>query len=208
MWFASLLGAAAIIATVLGVRRARLALEFHGLIFLLAAAFASGLLDYAARALAGTFPAPPMGIAWIISAATLLCYAAGGQFEGPSWNQRLIRVLSATIAVGAVATILVSALVWLTATVITPGAPHVAVIRTLTTCMLALGLAFAGPRWQRIELVWIAYAMLVLIAAKLLLEDLRQGHPEFIAASIFLYAVTLILVPRLSRKPSKKSATT
>jgi hypothetical protein len=33
----------------------------------------------------------------------------------------------------------------------------------------------------------------------LVLEDLRHGHLEFIAASIFLFAVTLIAVPRLAR---------
>jgi hypothetical protein len=87
---------------------------------------------------------------------------------------------------------------------ITPGALHVAVIRTLAACALALALA-SSARWHRIELVWLAYATLALVAAKLLFEDLRQGHPEFIAASIFLYAVTLILVPRLARRASRPS---
>jgi hypothetical protein len=94
--------------------------------------------------------------------------------------------------------------VWLTASVITPGSSHVAVIRTLTACALALALAWLGPRWRRIELVWLAYATIAAVAAKLLLEDLRQSHPEFIAASIFLYAVTLILVPQLVRRSTRK----
>jgi predicted tellurium resistance membrane protein TerC len=72
---------------------------------------------------------------------------------------------------------------------------------------LALALAFFGPRWHRIELVWVTYATLAFVAAKLLLEDLRQGHPEFIAASIFLYAVTLILVPQLVRRSTRKAPT-
>jgi len=50
-----LLSAVAILATVVGVRKDRLTPEFHGLLYLAAAAFASGLLDYAASALAGTF---------------------------------------------------------------------------------------------------------------------------------------------------------
>ncbi|HEX9111836.1 MAG TPA: hypothetical protein VF845_10195, partial [Terriglobales bacterium] len=41
------LSVAAIVATFLGVRSARLTLEFHGLLYLAAAAFVSGLLDYA-----------------------------------------------------------------------------------------------------------------------------------------------------------------
>jgi hypothetical protein len=203
-WLASCLGAAAIVATSLGVRMSRLTLAFHGLLYLSAAAFTSGLLQYATHALTGAFPAPPMGTAWLISASAIICYAIGGQVHGVQWKQRLFLTLSAILAVSAAATALVSALVWLTATVITPGTSHIAVIRTLTACSLALALAFIGLRWQRIELAWIAYATLALVAAKLLFEDLRQGHPEFIAASIFLYAVTLILVPRLVRRSSKK----
>jgi hypothetical protein len=76
---------------------------------------------------------------------------------------------------------------------------HIAFIRTFVTCALALALAFCGSRWQRVELNWIAYAALVFVAAKLLFEDLRHGHLAFIAASIFVFAVTLIAVPRLAR---------
>ena len=70
-------------------------------------------------------------------------------------------------------------------------------------CSLALGLAYAGARWHRVELTRIAYAALALLAAKLLFEDLRHGHLEFIAGSIFLFAVTLITVPRLARTGQK-----
>ena len=207
LWLATCLGMAAIVATVLGARASRLTLEFHGLAYLIAAAYACGLLQYAGHALAGTFPAPPDAIAWVISASAVLCYAAGGQLQGGLWKLKLFQVLSATLAVGALATALVSALVGLTSAVITPGTSHVAVIRTLTACALALALAFFGPRWHRIELVWVTYATLAFVAAKLLLEDLRQGHPEFIAASIFLYAVTLILVPQLVRRSTRKAPT-
>jgi predicted tellurium resistance membrane protein TerC len=155
--------------------------------------------------LAGAFPAPPLGIAWIIAACTILAYVIGGQLRADRWQHRIVHVLSATLAVASMATVLVSALVWMMAAVITPGASHVAVVRTLAACSLALALASLGPRWQRVELVWLAYATLALVTAKLLFEDLRQGHPEFIAASIFLYAVTLILVPRLARRASRPS---
>ena len=205
MWLATCLGLAAIVATVYGTRAPHLTLQFHGLVYLIAAAYACGLLNYSAHALAGTFPTPPPAIAWTIAASSVLCYAAVGQLRSESWKQRLFQILSATLAVGAVATALVSALVALTASIITLGTYHVAVIRTLTACALALALAYFGPRWHRIELVWVTYATLAFVAAKLLLEDLRQGHPEFIAASIFLYAVTLILVPQLVRRSTRKS---
>ena len=204
-WLPSCLGIAAVAATSVGARVSRLTLVFHGFLYLLAAAFACGWMQYAAHALTGALPAPPPEIAWIIAAFTVLCYAIGGLLAAEQWQHRILRVLSATLAVGSLATVLVSALVWMMAAVITPGAPHVAVVRTLAACTLALTLAGLGPRWQRVELVWLAYATLALVTAKLLFEDLRQGHPEFIAASIFLYAVTLILVPRLARKASRRS---
>jgi hypothetical protein len=198
---------AAILTTLIGSQRSCLTLQFHGLVYLTAAAVASGFLQYAARALAGTFPEPPMGIAWIVAGTAILCYALGGRLQLGNWQQKLFQTLSAILAVGAAATLLVSALVWLTATVITPGESHVAVIRTLAACALALALAYFGPRWQRTELLWVTYGTLALVSAKLLFEDLRQGHPEFIAASIFLYAVTLILVPQLARRSAKTPPT-
>jgi predicted tellurium resistance membrane protein TerC len=52
---------------------------------------------------------------------------------------------------------------------------------------------------RRPELIQITYAALAFVAAKLIFEDLRHGHFEFIAASIFLFAISLMIVPRLSR---------
>jgi hypothetical protein len=193
------LSVAAIVATLLGVRASRLTLEFHGLAYLAAAAYASGLLDYAGRALAGTFPAVPGWIVWMVAASAVSCYAVGGRFRTECWNQRLLQLLSAILAVAAAVTFLVSLLVWLAAIGITTGASQVAVIRTLITCLAALALAFIGSRWQRSELIWIAYGTLVLVTAKLLFEDLQHGHPGSTAVSIFLYAVALILVPRMAR---------
>lgn len=196
---ALLLSVAAVIATVIGVRVARLTPEFHGLVYLTAAAYASGLLRYAAQALAGTFPTAPGWMVWVVAVAALACFAIGGRFPGEFWNERLLRLLAAVLATSAVATFLVSCLVWLATIGMTLGAAHVAVIRTLITCGLALGLAAAGSRWRRIELAWTAYGMLAVVGAKLLFEDLPHGHSGAIAISIFLYAVTLILVPRVAR---------
>jgi hypothetical protein len=84
-----------------------------------------------------------------------------------------------------------------------PGPHHLAFIRTLTLCAAALALAFSGAHWRRMELTRIGYAALALVAAKLVFEDLRHGHLEFVAASIFLFAVTLIAVPRIARMGQK-----
>lgn len=189
----------AIVATVLGVRTTHLALEFHGLFFLTAAAWVAGLLGYGGRALAGAFPAVPSGIVWIVAVAAVLCYFIDRSGRGETWSDRLLQLLAAILAVSAVATFLVSALVWLAARGVAPATHYVAVIRTLITCALALALSFTGSRWQRIELVWMAYGALALVTAKLLFEDLQHGHPGSIAISLVLYAAALILVPRVAR---------
>jgi ABC-type Na+ efflux pump permease subunit len=69
---------------------------------------------------------------------------------------------------------------------------------------LALGLADGGSRRGRRELTWLAYTTLVLVAAKILFQDVRQGHLIFIAASFFLYAATLLLLPRLAGQGRKE----
>jgi len=199
LWMAMCLGAAAIAATVLGVRLNRLTLEFHGLAYLLAATVASGLLNYAFRALAGTLPGAPTWSVCLISAGAVLCYAAGKPCQGEPWKLQLLHTVSASVAIGAAAALLVQGLMWLTALSLNPGAHHLAFIRTLTICMAALALAFSGAHWRRMELTRVGYATLALVAAKLVFEDLRHGHLEFIAASIFLFAVTLIAVPRIAR---------
>ena len=202
-WLEACLGLAAIAATVLGVRLSRLALRFHGLVFLGAAAIASGLLEYGFHALAGTLPARLTGGICLVSACGLVCYAAGATGPQQGWKQQFLHLATAALAVFALAALLVQGLLWLTALRISPEAHHFAFIRTLALCALALALAFAGSRWRRAELTRIAYATLALVAAKLLFEDLRQGHLEFIAASIFLFAITLIAVPRLARMGQK-----
>ncbi len=203
-WLAACLGLAAIAATVLGVRLSRLALRFHGLVFLGAATIASGLLEYDFHALVGTLPARlTVGIC-LISACGLVCYAAGATGPQQGWKQQFLHLATAALAVFALAALLVQGLLWLTALRISsPEAHPFAFIRTLALCALALALAFAGSRWRRAELTRIAYATLALVAAKLLFEDMRQGRLEFIAASIFLFAITLIAVPRLARMGQK-----
>jgi hypothetical protein len=203
LWMAACLGVAAVVAAVLGVRLNRLTLEFHGLIYLAAAASVSGLLDYAFRALAGTLPGAPAWSVCFVSACAALCYAAGRPGQGESWKQQLLPIVSASVAIGATAAMLVEALAWLATFSVNPGPQHLAFLRTLTLCAAVLALAFSGSHWRRIELTRIGYATLVFVAAKLVFEDLRHGHLEFIAASIFLFAVTLIAVPRIARMGKK-----
>jgi hypothetical protein len=198
-WAAASLAVSAVAATILGVRLNRLSLQFHGVVYLLAAAAISGLLNYAFLAMAGALPAAPSMSICVVSACAILCYVAGRFGQGEAWSQQLLHIVFAVVAIAAAAALLVQGQMALIAMNVNPGAHHLAFIRTLTICLAALGLAFAGAHWRRRELTRIGYATLVLIAAKLVFEDLRHGHLEFIAASIFLFAVTLIAVPRIAR---------
>lgn len=202
LWMAGSLGVVAIVAVVLGVRFNRTALQFHGLAYLLAAAIASRLLAYIFSALAGTLPGLPSMSVSLVAACAIPCYAAGLSRRGERWKQQVFPYVSATLAIGAVTALIVEGLMGLLvplALSVSPGPHHLAIIRTLTICAVALALAFSGAHWRRMELTRIGYAALVLVAAKLIFEDLRHGHLEFIAASIFLFAVTLIAVPRIAR---------
>ena len=192
---AACLGVAAIVATILGLRLSRPALEFHGLIYLLAAAAASGLLEYGFRALAGTLPGAPSPGVLLVSVCAIFCYAAGKSRPAESGQRQFLRIATASVALCAAVALLVEGLMSVTALGVNPGAPHLAFIRTLVLCAAALALAYSGAHWRRMELTRIGYATLVLVALKLVLEDLRHGHLEFIAASIFLFALTLIAVP-------------
>jgi hypothetical protein len=198
-WAVALLALAAMGTAILAGRICCITLECHGIIYLTAAALSGGLLEYSFQALAGTMPAQ---VAWsilLVSGCALFCYGAAREREGEVWQQQTLHLASALLAVCAASALAAQGTVRLLALRITPDVFHVALIRTLVLCGIALGLAFAGSRWHRPEMRRIAYAALGFLAIKLLFEDLRHGHLEFIAASIFLFALALIGVPRLAR---------
>ncbi|MGA8220049.1 MAG: hypothetical protein WB780_00230 [Candidatus Acidiferrales bacterium] len=190
---------AAVITTGLGVRVRSPALDLHGVVYLSGAVFASGLLEYARRALAGAFPPAPGALPISAAVVALLCTAMVSRYPGEHIGERLLRLLPAILAVYAVAALAVSALGWFIAHGVAPGLPQLAVIRTMVTCAAALLLAFAGARWKRMELVWLAYAAAALGSLKLIFEDLRFGNTQSLAASLLIYGVVLILIPRLVR---------
>ncbi|MGA3011495.1 MAG: hypothetical protein ABSD72_14655 [Terracidiphilus sp.] len=200
-WLAACLGVAAIAAAALSAHIGGLTLRFHSLAFLVTAAIASGLLNYAFNALAGTPPATLGACAGLVSACALICFALGTRGSQESWRQQILQLATTALALFALAASLVEGLLRLVSQGATPDAPHIAFIRTLILCAIAFVLAFSGSRWRRAELTRIAYATLALVAVKLLFEDLRHGRLEFIAASIFFFALTLIAVPWLAHGP-------
>ena len=198
-WQPAWLGAAAIAATFASTRLQRFALELHGVVFLLAAAWVSGLLNEIVDALAGTVPGATGMSVGAVSFAAVLCYAAIKPCEEKTWPRQLLSLVFAALAIAALAALTVQGLAWLTALKVVPGAHHLAFIRTFTACVAAIALAYSGAHWRRMELTRIGYAALALLAVKLVAEDLRIGHLGYIAGSIFLFAITLIVVPRVAR---------
>jgi len=194
-----LLSVGALVATALGVRFNRSSLELHGMVYLLAAAVVSGLPAYIFNALAAALPAAPPFTVIAVTVCAVICYAAIMPSSSSDWQQQLLRLGFASVAIGAIAALLVAALAHLTAFAVNPGAHHLALIRTFILCALVLALAYSGARWRRVELTRIGYIALALLAVKLVFEDLSHGHLAFIAASIFLFAVTLLAVPRIAR---------
>ncbi|MGA8159217.1 MAG: hypothetical protein WA374_11780 [Acidobacteriaceae bacterium] len=196
-------GLASVALVGLAERTAHDTLQFHGLALLAGAAVSSGLFVYVGHAMAGASPAAPGWIVSLVCVSAILCYAGVPRSGLDAWSRGTLHLLFAGLALGASAALLVWILVRIAALGVAPGVEHIAVSRTVVGCATALALAWCGSRWQRRELVWLAWVVLASTACKLLFEDLRHGHLGFTAVSIFLYAVTLLLIPRLLHKGSK-----
>ncbi len=198
-WAAACVGSIAVTAIVAGGCKGWIGLEWYGAVFVISAAVGSGLLTFAGSALAGNPTGAPTLAVWFAAACAVACYATTRpRTEQPRSIQALHLGLAA-LAAGAVTAFAAQSLAGLLALRVVPGAHHLAFIRTLTLCAAALALAFLGAHWRRRELTRLGYVMLALVAVKLVAEDLRHGHLEYIAGSIFLFAVTLIAAPRVAR---------
>ena len=200
------LSLAAIVATFAGVRTGNLTIRFHGMTYLAAAAFFSGLLGYAGHALFGVLPSAPNWVFWMAAASAVVCYMLGGSSATEQWYQRLPRFLSAALAVCAAVALAVVAMDSLTMGAAVPAAAaRLAVIRTFVTCVAALVLGFSGTHWRRVELTWIAYLAIAFVTVKLLFEDLRCGSAGAFAVSLIVYAAVWILGPRLMRSGLRRA---
>ena len=80
-----------------------------------------------------------------------------------------------------------------------------AVLRTAVLGALALTLAACARRGTWPELGWLVYPLLALGGVKLLLQDLRDGRPATLVASLAVYGAVLVLAPRLSKPAPGRS---
>jgi hypothetical protein len=203
-----LLGAAALAAMGLSRRERWTVFALYGMVFLLAAATASGLMNFLASSLVGTPSGAPAAGVWLIAACAVLCFAPGRPTGDKQWTAQALRLGFAALAAGAVTALLVEGLIALVSLRVMPAAHHLAahylaLIRTVTLCAMALALVSGGAHRRRRELTRLGYAAIALVAIKLVTEDLRHGHLAYIAAAIFLLAFTLIAAPRVARARQK-----
>ena len=178
-------------------------LRLHGAAFLSTAAIVSGAALFTFGALASSLPVGHAVTVWIVACAAVLAYAAGADKSDDEWSRQTLHLVPAFLAASMLCALLAQAAMRIANLALPQDAHHIAFLRTFVISAMALCLAFAGSRWGRIAMMRLAYAALAFGAAKLLFEDLRHGHMEFIAGSIFLFAITLISVPRLVRLGAK-----
>lgn len=179
--------------------------ELFGLIWLLAALAGSGALAGVAQALGGSLGAAPEWAALVvlscaIAGLVLLRREAAVGFLGGA-----VRMVYALLGAGVASAAAVRAMVACMGASTLPH--HLALFRTIALCAVSAAFAYAGARAQRAELTRTGFAVLALVALKLLAEDLRHGQLAYIAASLVLFAFCLIVVPRLGRiRPVSGSA--
>ena len=191
------LSLAAMAGVAVFTRTKYLSLGIHGTFYLLAAGMQCGLFRYAWAALAGTVPAWPQWSLWAVAMAGLVCYALGSRVPGEGWRARVLWVVPAAVAGSTVAALVVAAIAGLGTGEL--SASRLSMVRTVVTCVMALALGYAGSRWNRVELGWVAYGAIALGALKLVVEDLRFGNAGTLMVSLLFYGLILILLPRLTR---------
>ena len=198
------LGMVAVAATFAGIRSARFTLVFHGVIYLAATAWISGLLGYSGKLLFSELPEQASWPVWMAGAFTLISYALAVRSmrgrsllaSAPGWREQALPLAFASLVTCAVTAAAVTAVLL----IFHPGSgAQLAALRTLVLCLVALSLGWSGSRFKRTELIWLAYTTIGLCTLKLLFEDLRHGSAGTLAFSLFCYGMVWLLVPRLAR---------
>jgi hypothetical protein len=187
----SICGALAILSMWVGRRTGLTILRAHACVYLIAATLISGLLRYCysisiepRTLLAAVAPA-----AILAACAVAICYAASGD----------TRTIRARIPAAIIAGLLCWSLLAFSFGMLAPlsiSAAGLATLRTFLLCAVAIGMVLAGSRWQRGELLWLQYPVMLFAAVKLLFEDFPNGSPAALALSLLSYGGALILLPR------------
>jgi hypothetical protein len=202
-WVWSILAIACIWA---GGAFGRMTLRVHGVIYLSLALTASGAVQEAASQLLGSalWPGQRQAALWTgLAVAAVACLLAAhyGSGDHPSWNTRVFRLAVSAGFLWLVAGVAAGILTGAYHAAFGAGASHAycATLRTAVLAGLSLLLAWAGPRWSRLELSHLVYPAMFLGGCRLVLQDLNQGHTGALFFSLLLYGAVLTALPRLKR---------
>jgi hypothetical protein len=183
----------------------RLTLQIHGGIYLLLALAGTGALKRATALVLGSshWSGESQTAVWTGLLAATLCYllAVRDRDAGESASVQVFRL--------AVAATFVWLLAGASAGALTAGYhatfgaldshPYCATLRTGTLAGISLFLAWAGARWNRVELSRLIYPAMILGAYRLTMVDLGQNHKPALFLSLLIYGGALMALPRLAR---------
>lgn len=200
------LSLASLSAAFVYMRTGKLSLGIHVSIYLAAAAGMSPLWKYISEALAGTVPAAPDWLSWVVGVSAAVCYGIGARHREEQPRRRLLWLIPALLVGFAAASVVVVGVAKVAAAGrLDSGPSFLSMIRTVANCGLALVLGFLCSRQKRMELGWAAYAAVGFGAIKLVFEDLRFGNAASLVGSLLFYGLILILLPKLTREPRTSS---
>jgi hypothetical protein len=194
------LSAAAVAAAYLYGRTTKFSFGWHASVYLVAAAVFSPVLGYLVSALSGSEMGRLPWSTWVVGLASAASYIVGSRHAETQVTRRLLWVAPALLAGFAMAALAVSAIVGVTIGSAGLAESRLSMVRTIVGCAVALGLAFMGSRWKRVELGWVAYAAIGFGTLKLLLEDLRYGNAASLVVSLLFYGGVLILLPKMMQR--------
>ncbi len=201
-------GALGVFSVLLARRFDRMTLRVHGALYLTAAAGHAGLIVGCASALGGRATAGLPPLAWTAALAACggwLVLATDPRAPG-SGIARAPQLLLALLALLSLGKALQVGLWVVLAGSLTRDDGTAAVVRTAVLASLALGLAWTARRGTMPELRWLVYPVVAFGGLKLLMQDLREGRPATLVASLALYGLVLMLAPRLLRRRERRSA--
>lgn len=203
-------GAAGVVSVWLGKKNGKETLEWHGLAYLLLLSASSGLVSWCGARLLGAQTAwtSPGVAGWITAGALWLAYAFAGHGvpeSGSSWSVQARTLLLAAGALWSAAGLAAAASTAACAAWAgeANAAAACATLRTAVLTCLALAGAWAGTRWQRRELGWLVYPVMVFTAYKLLVQDFPESHKLGLVASLLLYGGTLVILPRILQSSNR-----
>ena len=187
-----------VLALLAGLLADRDTLRVHSLIYMAQAIESSHLIQQSTTRVihsgSGQPAEPTLGY-FLVLLAALLCYAASatlGRGRRAHWVDPVETFVTAALVCWGAAGL---ASGWLSAHV-----TGVAPVRTALLTLLALGAGWLGRRYERRELLLLAYPLMAIAGVKLVAEDLQEGRSLIFVLSLLLFGAGLMVLPGLLRK--------